>query len=159
MRSQLFVVSVALAAMCMGAGKCSDPPPAPAQTACEAACANLTILGCAEGINVTCVPTCQKVQDGHLTDLKPAKLAAAGSVAEVQAIGTVGCTEDLTKKAPATCANACANIKHFGCPEADTCLATCTHAVAQHLTDFKLPCLVAAKTKAALQRCGSVACP
>lgn len=80
------------------AGDGSAPPPTATvvdSTSCAPACANLTKLGCPEGnppagVGAACITTCQKAQAGGF-DMKPACLAAATSVAAVQACGSVAC--------------------------------------------------------------------
>ncbi|MGA9210472.1 MAG: hypothetical protein WB347_21940 [Terriglobales bacterium] len=154
-----FFVGITIAALLsVGASKCSSSStPDAGTTICQAACANLATLGCAEGIDPTCVTTCTSAQTRGLTDLKPACLAAAIGVGDVQACGTVACTTDPAVNVPATCANACAVLKRLGCSEAATCPAECPK-VQGKATDLKLACLVAAKTRAQLQACGTVAC-
>lgn len=133
------------------------PQPVPVGSACSRACDNLASLECPEGLDSSCAATCQKVQDGRLTDFKPECLAAAKTQAEASACGTVTCNLELGKSV-ASCQLACDNVKLFKCPEATGCLATCLKASAAKLVDLKLACLAQAKTKAALQVCGSVVC-
>ena len=140
-----------------GPSPAADAAPAP-QTACQAACANLADLGCPEGKDQDCAATCQHAQDARLTDLKPEKLAAAKSIGEVMAVGTVACDASPGKARHASCADACGALSRFGCPEASGCLNACQKAKAARLTNLELDCLAGARTKAALRACGSVAC-
>ena len=72
-------------------GSCAHLTPGPANAGCSEACANLVVLGCAEGSDPSCAATCQEAQDSGKIDLRPACLAAAKSVGEVLACGTVVC--------------------------------------------------------------------
>lgn len=90
------------------------------------------------------------------------------TVASVMILGTSACP---TKPQPAppppvldggTCASACANLKALGCPEADAdppCETVCAKVQAFEMTDLRLACLTAARTKAEARACKSVKCP
>jgi hypothetical protein len=121
------------------------------------ACANIASLGCYEGTDPSCAPLMQRAQEARITDLKPSCLAAARSVGEVQACGTVSCTAS-DQAVAATCPNACATLKRLGCPEAAGCLDSCTKVTKTHLTDLDLACVVKAKTQAQVRSCRSVSC-
>jgi hypothetical protein len=130
-----------------------DPSPSPAPATCASACVNLRNLGCPEGLLSDCPATCEDTASKvnyHLDCL-----AGAQSVAAAQACGSVDCDVE-SLGAAATCQSACAQVKKFGCPEAADCLATCSKEGSK--INFKLSCLARAKTKSALQACGSVAC-
>ena len=63
---------------------------------CASACANLSALGCPEGNpsgGKSCAETCEHTQSTHLTDLKPACLSAARTVADARACGSVACAK------------------------------------------------------------------
>ena len=152
--------------LCAAFGDCShvtpaptpavDAGPSPTPSIYAEACANLAGLGCWEGIDDTCTSTMQK-DDGKVVDIKVSCLAAAKTVGDVQACGTVACTASPDAKVPATCAVACANVIRFGCPEGPSCLTTCTKTQGK-VVDLKLACLATAKTKASLQACKTVTC-
>jgi|GEM_PF-2371693 hypothetical protein len=154
-----FALGLSLAVLACSLVSCSHTQPAPNVQSCPAACANLNRLGCPEASSVdACTTMCTKTQDAGITDLKPAQLAAAQTVADVQAVGTVACDVDPGAATSATCTTACAKVKQW-CPvEGPGCLAKCTQVAAKGLTDLKLACLSAAKSKAQLQACGTVAC-
>jgi hypothetical protein len=86
----LAAVFAGMAAACW-LGGCAHATPSPSQAGCTEACANLVVLGCSEGTDPTCATTCQEAQDSGKLDLRPACLAAAKSVGEVLACGTVVC--------------------------------------------------------------------
>jgi hypothetical protein len=152
-----------LLALILFASSCAtttpDPPPTPPpSSACAAACENLSRLGCPEGDDIDCLSTCRSAQSARITNLRPDLLATAQTPEEVRAIGTVLC--DVTTETKAgTCANACAAVRRFGCPEAADCQTTCTKATTAKLTNLQLSCLANAKSLAKLKACGSVACP
>lgn len=135
------------------------PTPTPAGNVYEAACANLGTFNCSEGLADNCVETMQKTQEKGLVDLKPSCLANAKSVGEVQACGSVECTQDLGLAA--TCATACSNLKKLGCKEGvDTsCTVICQKEVTKKLVKVNLTCLAKAKTKAGARSCGGIDCP
>jgi hypothetical protein len=56
---------------------------------------------------------------------------------------------------------ACVNIARLGCAEGaiSNCAATLDHVDATKITKIDIACLAAAKTKAAVRACGSIACP
>jgi hypothetical protein len=62
---------------------------------CAKACANLATLGCPEARRVdggqTCYAVCVHTEETHKFDLKPTCLAAAKTVAEAKACGSVRC--------------------------------------------------------------------
>jgi hypothetical protein len=58
---------------------------------CALACANLSVLGCAEGLDASCVATCEHAQSTHLTDLHPTCLVSARSKQEARACQSVKC--------------------------------------------------------------------
>jgi hypothetical protein len=129
------------------------PGPSPTPATCAGACSTLRDLGCPEGLSADCQSTCETTSSRinyHLDCL-----AGAGSVAAAQACGSVDCDVQV-EATVGTCSSACAQVKKFGCPEATDCLATCAKDSAK--INLKLLCLTRAKTKAALQACGSVAC-
>ena len=73
-----------------------DASPPTAGGDCAAACANLAALGCPEGApksGQSCVEVCNHAQSSHLTDLKPACLAAAKTAADARACKTVKCAD------------------------------------------------------------------
>lgn len=138
-----------------GPAPAPTPTPEPAMATCAEACDNLKTLGCPEGLSLDCVPTCE-ASSGQLSYHLDC-LASAGDAAAAQACGSVDCdTSRETIVATPTCATACAQVKKLGCSEAASCLATCQKINSK--INLKLSCLTAAKTKAALQKCGSVAC-
>jgi hypothetical protein len=155
--NNFLIVALAICALLplSGAGKCGGS--SPGQATCQTACANLATLTCAEGIDTTCETTCQNATTQGIADLNLPCLTSATSVAAVQACGTVNCTASPGAKIPATCANACAVVQRLRCPEGPSCLAECQKAQGK-VVDLKLSCLVAAKTVAQLQACGTVAC-
>lgn len=63
--------------------------------ACAKACINLGALGCPEARAVdggqSCYAVCAHAEETHKFDLKPACLAAAKSIAEAKACGSVRC--------------------------------------------------------------------
>ena len=64
----------------------SDAAPIDASPdACAAACANLAVLKCKEGIEPNCAATCRHAQSAMLVDLAPACVAQAPTVADVRA--------------------------------------------------------------------------
>ena len=106
-----FYLSFALATFaCTAFGGCPPTPPVPpgpppvvadarptpspdvALTACQAACANLQAIGC--HIDIDCAAVCQRVQDAHLTNLKPECLTKAKTPDEARACGTVMCVTE-----------------------------------------------------------------
>ena len=57
-------------------------------------------------------------------------------------------------------ARACQNLATLGCAEGNaSCVTTMQHAQSTGITDLKPACLAAAKSKADVRACGSVACP
>ena len=58
---------------------------------CTAACANLKILGCAEGIDPDCARVCEKARATDLTDLHLDCLTAAASKEAARSCGTFKC--------------------------------------------------------------------
>jgi len=158
-------VHVLLSLLTLSLIACPKPsppvPPGPSPTDAsfdvyDEACANLATLRCPEGLADNCAATL-RVTAAHV-NLAPECLASAATAEVARACGTVDCQVVVGAKPAATCANACAVIKRYGCPEAPDCLATCNKVVAAHLVDFKLSCLAEATSKAALVRCGSVEC-
>ena len=153
----LIVFLSSIGADCGHSGPAPAPsPPIPPAAIYEEACANLAGLGCSEGVDASCAATMQAT-DGKVVDIKAACLAAAKTVGDVRACGTVECVEAPSSKIPATCAVACANVRRFGCPEGPSCLATCG-ATQGKVVDLRLACLAKAKTKQALVACGTIAC-
>lgn len=67
----------------------AGPVPALDPTGCYAACVNLAVLGCSEGLTPTCATTCVAAQG--ITNLKTACLAAAKSASAARACGSVRC--------------------------------------------------------------------
>lgn len=66
----------------------------------------------------------------------------------------------VSDSGPTGCHTACVNLAALGCPEGGaSCDLTCVHVVASGLTDLRVDCLTAAKTKEAARACGSVSCP
>ncbi len=156
-----FVVGlVASVVLCSGCPPTPVPPPSPgpAPTPMAATCANacqvLHDLGCPEGLSEDCQPTCEATSSKvnyHLDCL-----VKASSIPSAQACGSVECDASVDSAKASTCATACAQVKKFGCPEAADCLSTCQQDSSR--INFKIACLTKAKTKSALQACGSVAC-
>lgn len=66
-------------------------PAEDASTAASAACANLSRLGCAEGMAGNCAVTIDHVTETRLTRIDVACLSAATSKAAVRACGGVKC--------------------------------------------------------------------
>ncbi len=88
----IFIVAAALLAGCPPTPTPDPgPQPVPVGSACSRACDNLAALECPEGRDPSCAATCQKVQDGRLTDFKPECLATAKTQAAAVECGTVTC--------------------------------------------------------------------
>lgn len=90
-----------LAAVALSACPPSPSPPTPdsgdsgvpplgdaGATDCKLICARLAIVGCVEGKDEKCVPTCMHVQRSQITTFPIACLSAARTKAEVHACGS-----------------------------------------------------------------------
>jgi len=68
----------------------ADAGPTPRADTVQA-CANLAALGCAEGVDASCVSTFDRIVSARLILIDPSCLAAARSKADARACGGVEC--------------------------------------------------------------------